>query len=165
MQTYGLAVWVPYFGTSAGSLDPYTFRSEMTPAMGIGPNPKLHGDSLQLQLRLIAEWRRVASFYYGDFFPLTEYSQDETTWMAWQWNSFDGSAGIVQAFRRQQSPFSSATFALHHLKPDATYVVEDLDSHRRFQISGKDLIQKGIDVNIDNSPGAVIFNYRESSSH
>ncbi len=57
MQTYGLSLWVPYFGTSAGSLDPYTFRSEITPAIGIGPDPKVQGDLLKRQLKLISQWR------------------------------------------------------------------------------------------------------------
>jgi alpha-galactosidase len=164
MQTYGLSLWAPYFGTSAGSLDTYTFRSEMTPAIGIGPDPKLQGDLLKLQLKLISQWKQVASFYYGDFFPLTEYSGDETTWMAWQWGGASGKAGIVQAFRREKSAFNSATFPLHHLQKNATYTLEDLDSLRKIQMSGKDLVEKGIPVAIHDAPGAVILKYYESAS-
>jgi alpha-galactosidase len=158
-QTYGLALWVPFFGTSAGSLDPYTFRSQMTPALGIGPDPKLQGDLLQRQHQLLSQWRQVASFYYGDFFPLTEYSDDETTWTAWQWSSPDGQTGIVQAFRRDQSPFVAATFRLRHLSESTTYTVEDLDSLRKVQISGRDLLEKGIPISIQHAPGAVLLKY------
>ena len=164
MQTYGLALWVPYFGTSAGSLDPYTFRSEITPAIGIGPDPKIEGDLLKTRLNLISQWRQVADFYYGDFFPLTEYSSHESTWMAWQWGSTDGAAGIVQAFRRSKSNFTSATFPLHHLKPNSSYTVEDLDSLEKVQISGKELVDKGVPVTIPAAPGAVILKYYETGS-
>jgi alpha-galactosidase len=165
MQTFGLSLWVPYFGTSAGSLDPYTFRSEITPAISIGPDPKVQGDALKLQLKLISQWRQVAGFYYGDFFPLTEYSDDESMWMAWQWAGSDGRAGIVQAFRRDKSSFDEAAFRLRHLNENASYIVEDLDSLQKLQISGKDLVEKGVPVTIHDTPGAVILRYSEAPSH
>ena len=34
--TYGLSLWIPYFGTGFNSVDPYVFWSQMTPALGIG---------------------------------------------------------------------------------------------------------------------------------
>ncbi len=163
-QTFGLALWVPFFGTSAGSLDPYTFRSQMTPALGIGPDPKLQGELLQRQRQFLAQWRQVARFYYGDFFPLTDYSTDETTWMAWQWASPDGQSGVIQAFRREQSAFVSATFRLRHLNHNVMYSVEDLDTRRKVQISGQDLLDKGVPVSIPNAPGAVLLQYSPSES-
>ncbi len=164
MQTFGLALWVPYFGTSAGSLDPYTFRSEITPAIGTGPDPKVTGDLLQRQLKLIAQWREVADFYYGDFYPLTEYSDDESTWMAWQWAGVDGKSGIVQAFRRSKSSFEQATFRLRHLDENASYFVENLDSPKKLRISGKDLVENGIPITIHAAPGAVVLKYSGNSA-
>ena len=163
MQTYGLALWVPYFGTSANALDPYTFRSHMTPAVGIGPDPKLAGGRLAAELKLIAQWREVAGFYYGDFIPLTEYSADDKAWMAWQWSKTDGCAGIVQAFRREHSAFLSAVFPLRGLKRNATYTLEDLDSHNKLQLSGSELMDKGLPVTINHVPGAVLIEYRTGS--
>jgi alpha-galactosidase len=164
MQTFGLALWIPYFGTSAGSVDPYTFRSEITPAIGIGPDPNVQGDVLKRQLKLISQWHQVAGFYYGDFLPLTEYSDDESTWMAWQWAGTDERAGIVQAFRRDKSAFDSAAFRLRHLRENANYTVEDMDSHQELHFSGKDLVEKGVPVAIHDAPGAVILRYYETAS-
>ncbi len=161
MQTYGLSLWVPYFGTSAGSLDPYTFRSEMTPAIGIGPDPRLQRAGIDRQLELISQWRTVANFYYGDFFPLTEYTDDEGMWMAWQWAKPDGTAGIVQAFRRSKSPYGSANLPIRQVNEKMRYLVEDLDSHRTVEVSGSELGGKGLPVEIDNRPGAVILKYSE----
>ena len=164
MQTYGLTLWVPYFGTSAGSLDPYTFRSEITPAIGVGPDPKVEGDLLKLQLKLIAQWRQVSKFYFGDFFPLTEYGDDQTAWMAWQWGATDGKAGMVQAFRRESSPFTSATFRLRNLDASATYTVEDLDSDETVRISGRDLLEKGLPVTLSKTPAAALLRYEKVSA-
>jgi alpha-galactosidase len=164
MQTFGLALWIPYFGTSAGSLDPYTFRSEMTPAIGIGPDPKVHGERLKVQLDLLAEWREVSAFYSGDFYPLTEYSQDETAWIAWQWSRTNRSASIVQAFRRSQSPFSVAKFRLRDVDQEANYSIEDLDSHRKIEVSGKSLSTDGLPIEIDESPGSVILKLERTAT-
>jgi len=161
MQTYGLALWVPYFGTSAGSLDPYTLRSEITPAIGIGPDPNVKGELLQRQLKLLAQWREIAGFYYGDFYPLTEYSEDESTWMAWQWASVDGKAGVVQVFRRPQSSFEQAAFRLRNINEKAIYEVENLDSPQKLRISGEDLAKRGIPVIIHDVPGAIVLKYSE----
>jgi alpha-galactosidase len=160
MQTYGLALWVPYFGTGAGAPDPYVFRSEMTPAIGIGPDPRIQGESLNHLLKLLGQWREVAPFYSGDFFPLTGYSQDEAVWMAYQWSKPTGDAGVVQAFRRTQSPFSVAKFRLHNLDESAQYLVEDLDSHKKVELSGKALMGEGLPIAIDGSPGSVLLKFQ-----
>ncbi|HEX4167829.1 MAG TPA: alpha-galactosidase [Bryobacteraceae bacterium] len=165
MQTFGLSLWVPYFGTGGGSLDPYTFRSEMTPATSIGPDPRLQGNLLQVQQNLLSQWRQVAEFYYDDFIPLTEYSDEESTWMAWQLGRSDGRAGIVQVFRRDKSSFVAATFRLRDLNENSTYIFEDLDSHKTTQMAGKDLIERGLPVWIGSTPGAVILRYHENASH
>ena len=38
--TYGLSLWVPFFGTAVNSSDPYVFRSQMTPAVALGAEPE-----------------------------------------------------------------------------------------------------------------------------
>ena len=72
-QTYGMSLWIPYFGTGVDALDAYTFRSEMTPAIAFVWD--LRTDSLNYTLlrTLISQWRQVADYYYGDFFPLSPY--------------------------------------------------------------------------------------------
>jgi alpha-galactosidase len=164
MQTFGLSLWVPYFGTAGGSLDPYTFRSQMTPATSVGPDPRLQGNFLQLQKKLLSQWRQVEEFYYDEFVPLTEYSGEESTWMAWQLARSDGRAGVVQAFRREKSSFVVASFRLRGLNEKSMYTFEDLDSHKTLQMSGKELTEKGLPISIAGAPGAVILKYHENTS-
>jgi len=72
-QTYGMSLWIPYFGTGVDAVDAYTFRSEMTPAVAFVWD--LRSDTLNYTLlrTLISQWRQVSDYYYGDFFPLTPY--------------------------------------------------------------------------------------------
>ena len=157
--TYGLSLWIPYFGTGFNSVDPYIFWSQMTPAPGIGLDvARVEADSRQLQ-RLIGEWRSVAPLYYGDFWPLTPYSTGSTAWMAWQFDSPRAVQGTIQAFRRAESPFETARFHLRGLLPRATYVMKDLDSGNESEYTGKELMETGLEVAIRNRPGVAILAY------
>ncbi len=157
--TYGLSLWIPYFGTGFNSLDPYIFWSQMTPAPGIGLDvARIESDSAQVQ-RLVAEWRSIAQLYYGDFWPLTPYSTESTSWMAWQFDNPAEGQGMIQAFRRADSPFESARFRLRGLQPGASYIVKDPDSGNESRYLGSDLIDPGLPVSIRNRPSVAILVY------
>jgi len=81
--TYGMALWIPYFGTAFNSLDPYIFRSQMAPAIGIGLEAGRYDHGYEWMERLITEWRRVADYYYGDYYPLTRYGTESADWAFW----------------------------------------------------------------------------------
>ena len=72
-QTYGLALWFPYFGTAANPFDAYQFRSQMTPAVVIGPDVSVANYPYTIANTLMAEWRQVSPYYFGDYYPLTPY--------------------------------------------------------------------------------------------
>jgi alpha-galactosidase len=161
MQTYGLSLWTPYFGTAIGSVDPYDARSQMTPAPGVSITPKEIEDNRVALQDLLAQWRQVAPYYFGDFYPLTPYSISEATWMGWQLNQTDGKAGTVQAFRRKDSPFVTSQFKLRGLKPEARYQVKDLDSLGASEFTGRQLMEDGLSVSIPERPGAKLLIYTE----
>jgi len=157
--TFGLSLWIPYFGTGFNSVDPYVFWSQMTPAPGIGLDvARIESDSRQAQ-RLIGEWRSIAPLYYGDFYPLTSYSTEPTAWMAWQFDSPAEDKGMIQAFRRAESPFETARFHLSGLKASASYAMRDLDSEKESRHTGKELMEIGLEVSIRNHPGVTILAY------
>lgn len=66
----------------------------------------------ELMRKLIAIWSQVSDYYLGDFYPLTPFSTSGDTWMAWQFDRPDLSAGMVHAFRRADCYFRGADFAL-----------------------------------------------------
>lgn len=159
--TYGLSLWIPYFGTGFNSLDPYIFWSQMTPAPGIGLDvARLESEPEQVQ-RLIGEWRSIAPLYYGDFWPLTPYATEPTAWLAWQFDLPSEHRGVIQAFRRAESPFETARFRLRGLEPGASYAVKDLDSGNESTHTSHDLMETGLAVGIGNHPGAAILVYRK----
>ena len=158
--TYGLALWVPYFGTGVRSSDPYSFRSLMAMAMGAGPDPRSKNVDFPALNRLAAEWRRVAPDYYGDFYPLTPYSTDDSAWMAWQFDRPASGDGVVQAFRRSQCVVESVRVKLRGLESGAQYAVGNLDATGETRFSGRELEEQGLPITINDQPGAVVITYK-----
>jgi alpha-galactosidase len=162
-QTYGIVAWLPYFGAGCPmSKGLYVQRSNMAPWVGTAENVHKEGLDYADMRRFITEWRRVIPYYWGDYYPLTAYSLEETVWMAWQFDVPEKGEGLVQAFRREKSDEAAQVYKLRGLDPDVLYVVANLDSDSPTQISGRDLMEKGLTVEIKNKPGAALITYKQT---
>jgi len=158
-HTYGLARWLPYFGTAARDDDLYIFRSGLTPSVVSTwdvSNPKLDYDLLRKCYR---EWSEVAGYMLGDYYPLTHYSQARDAWMAWQFDRPETGGGMIQAFRRDDNPCESARFQLRGLDSDAAYLVQDMDNDSPRKITAQELMETGILIVMKNKPSAVVITY------
>lgn len=151
-QTYGLSFWLPYQASVSPYPDPYSYRSFYLTSFGV------YGD-LNVQKTAYAEWRRVAAYTLGDYYPLTSYSIKRDQWIAWQFDRPDLNSGEVQAFRRPDSPYASGRFKLHGLDADASYAVENLDGGTETH-SGRELMDQGLHIKTTNAPAAMIFIYK-----
>jgi alpha-galactosidase len=159
-HTYGLASWVPFYGIGSPTHDPYWFRSSMSPHTTIGPDARRDDVDYELARRLTRQWREVAPYLLGDYYPLTPYRLDEDVWMAWQFDRPDLGGGLVQVFRRSESPYESARFKLRGLDPDAHYRVTDVDDPGVKGIMGRQLMEEGLPVQANEQPAALLFTYR-----
>jgi alpha-galactosidase len=108
---------------------------------------------------LSGQLRRIQPYYFGDYYPLTPYSDAADQWMAWQFNRPDLRAGMVQAFRRPQSGDESAQLKLRGLEPDASYVVSDLETGEAKTLAGRDLLERGLTVTLKARPAAAVIVY------
>jgi alpha-galactosidase len=159
-QTYGMALWLPYFGTGINGLDAYTFRSQMCPALAGTWDLRSKEIPYDLLRRLLAQWRRVGNYYFGDYYPLTPYSLATDVWLAWQFDRPDLGEGMVQTFRRSNSSYESARFKLRGLDPEARYAVDDVDAPGAQGMTGRELMEHGLMVNVKDQPGAAIILYK-----
>jgi alpha-galactosidase len=159
--TYGISLWIPYHGTGVNSVEPYIFRSQMAPGLALGLDAGNYRDGYARLKKLIAQWRGVSANYNGDYYPLTPYTLEETAWMAWQLDSPDKGEGVVQAFRRRESPFETARFRLRGLDPKASYAVVDADAAGETVASGAELMERGLTVTVPARPGAAVVSYRK----
>lgn len=170
---YGLSLWLPFHGTGTvctrnapyyGSghtpVESYAFWSNAGQSVGFGLDVRLkHLDYAALR-RLIDQWRRIAPNYYGDFYPLTPWTRDDTVWMAWQFDRPEAGEGMIQIFRRHNSFYESARFKLLGLDAEADYLVTNLDTGVQESRSGRELLNDGLPVTIAAKPGVAILTYQ-----
>jgi len=171
-QTYGLSYWLPFFGTgytpsNAGgwgwgtgglSYNHYTRRSNMCPANTACFDFRVPVDD-ELILKLYKEWLEIGPDYFGDFYPLTEYTLSQKEWIGWQFNRPEAGEGFVQAFRREQCVYKSAELKLRGLNPKATYLLINYEEKNHNSLSGKELMEKGVTIEIPEKPGAATIKY------
>ncbi|MBN2328549.1 MAG: alpha-galactosidase [Candidatus Omnitrophica bacterium] len=167
-QTYGLSFWIPFhgtaycpsntsgwgWGTGANSYEPYTRRSNMCPSNNACFDFRVDVDD-ELLMKLYHEWLEIGSDYFGDYYPLTDYNMSPDDWLAWQFYRPEAGEGFVQAFRRDECIFSKAQLPLRGLDAGAVYRVKNYDESDSITATGKELMEKGLSVEIPRKPGAA----------
>jgi alpha-galactosidase len=173
-MTYGISLWLPfqgtgtvaarnapYYGSGVTPVEPYAFWSNASPSFGCGFDMRVKELDYAALRRLFAQWRQISANYDGDFHPLTRWSRDDTLWMAWQFDRPEAGEGVVQVFRRHQSPYESARLKLRGLEPDARYAITDLTHAGDLPpVSGSELIERGLGVTLPERPDVAIVAYR-----
>jgi alpha-galactosidase len=162
-QAYGIAFWIPFHGAPVcriDRVDTYGFRSAVGLMVGLGFDVRQTDLDYPLLRRLVGEWRRIARYYYGDYYPLTPYSVEQDCWLAWQYDRPDLGEGVVQAFRRAESPVAAAVFRLRGLDPDATYRLTDADRDGATELRGRALLEDGLPLSLAERPSSAIVTYR-----
>jgi len=159
-HTYGISPWVPINGTGVTMNNDYVVRSCMAAIFGIGADVRKPVDWKSMR-RLVGEWRELSSCMLGDFYPLTPYSLEKTAWIGWQWDVPESGVGMIQAFRRDGAPSNSLTVTLAGLDPKAEYQLTNLDSGRSDKLSGQQLMESGIAIEIPYKPGSALVRYRK----
>ena len=187
LGTQGLSYWRPHYGTvfQTRAHDNYHFRSGFAPGLGFalfnvaGTKDQIGSfipadfpfDWLRTQ---VEELKRVRPYYYGDYYPLLPCSSNSNCtigannelsapfeWAAWQFNRPDQGDGMVQAFRREKSDDATKDLRLRGLDAAVNYEVTALDAGAPNIISGRDLMQKGLHVEVAAEPGAAIIIYKK----
>ena len=160
-HTYGISLWLPYYGTSAKAADPYLLRSVMCPCFTTLFDMREKGLDYDLLRRLLAEWKRFIPNYLGDYYPLTPYSIDSASWIAWQFDRPEVGQGSIHAFRRPHSIYEAARVRLRGLEPDAVYALTDLDRGGTIERTGIELMETGCSIAIAGQPGAAVVLYEK----
>ena len=187
ISTEGLAYWRPHFGTllQVRPNDTYHFRSGMAPGLAfalfnVAGYPNQVGNFIPADFpydwmrNMVAQLKLVRPYYYADYYPLlpcsansdctTDPSKERSAafeWAAWQFNRAEQGDGMVQAFRRDEDDEPTKDLRLRGLDTAATYEITNLDTKTPTTVSGKELMQQGLHVEIKEKRGAVIIVYRK----
>jgi len=173
----GMFPWVPLHGGAVltSQLSAYSFRSAYCPALlvawpeeGLPPRTwitdvakRWSGLDLDLLRRLMKEYMKVRPYIFGDYYPLTPYSLDTNVWAGWQFDRPDLGEGMIQMFRRPDSPRESMPIRLRGLEPDAVYIMTNLDTAEATEVSGIKLANDGLTVTIKKHPGSALITYKK----
>ena len=188
LSTQGLSYWRPHYGTllQIRPRDTYHFRSGFAPGLGFalfnvaGTKDQI-GKFIPLDFPFdwlrsqVEQLKQVRPYYYGDYYPLVPCSANADCapgstnehsagfeWAAWQFNRPEQGDGMIEAFRRNKNDDRSKEMHLRGLDPVATYEIRNLDIGTANTYSGADLMQKGLQVEIAEAPGAALFIYKRA---
>jgi alpha-galactosidase len=157
-HTFGLSSWLPWQGTGVpyftGS---YAVRSYYLTQFGMISAGDWTKDERKRTdtIRGYTEAQRIGPLLLGDYFPLTSYSLDKTSWIAWQFHRGDLDESVVQAFRRPEAANETLTVKLRGLDPQQRYEVENLDGGKEVR-TGEELML-GFDITLREKPAAAVL--------
>lgn len=160
--------WMPYSGTGSGrGYDTYRMRSAYSPAFmtahsfsekeAFGDEP----EKMQWMKQMLEEYLKVRPLMEEDFYPLTQVTDRTDTWTAAQFDRPSKRDGMVQVFRREQSPYESASFKLYAVDEACDYIFTDADDDSKFVVSGAELAKKGFAITIPEKRTAKLFFYKK----
>ena len=164
-QSHGaiLSYWLPYTTTSlvAGAWDKYRFRSSYASAVGLSDlGNHYHGDDFMKVKENFDEFLALKSYSSKDFYPIFGFSREEIGWGGWQYHDEESGTGIIMVFRRKENPSEKATVKLGGLKPDKTYLFENVDENTQMELLGAEAMQV-FSVQIQNRRDSRLIKYRE----
>jgi len=106
------------------------------------------------------EWRSTAEdLLLGDYYPLTSYSLEMDAWIAWQFDRPELGRGSIQAFRREDSVYEVGRFPLRGVEPEAQYRITDVDADGPVVVTGAELLDPGLRIEVTDRPGAALIIY------
>ncbi|MDO4586123.1 MAG: alpha-galactosidase [Planctomycetia bacterium] len=162
IHTYGISLWIPFFGTGTKAFDDYKIRSILPPYFNLCYDIRDDSAKFEILRNNLTIWREVlVPLFDADFYPLTQISERNDVWVGWQYNDEEAGNGAIQMFRRADSVYTQGLFKLRGLDLNAHYEFQNVDSKQTFRCSGKELTEKGLLLEIDQAPQAVIYSYRK----
>lgn len=162
-HSFGLLPWVPLHMSGPAALvagNEYEIRSAMTAGLNATLPPGDDEASMAAAKRLAEQYLGIRKFYYGDYWPLTAYSQSQEVWMAYQLDLPESGEGLVVALRRPAAGETEQRFSLRGLEPDAAYLLEDLDTGRTWTQIGAELAAGGLTIERARQPDSALVRYR-----
>lgn len=161
-------MWMPYSGTGSGREWGDVYRIRSSYAGGLTTNytyseKENFGDGEQIEWikKYGEEYLRVRPYLSEDIYPLTDMMGGEEAWCVVQYNRPEKNDGILQVFRREKSINTKGELVLRGLDKDKTYIFRDADDDSAFEMSGKELIEKGLELEVKEKRTAKIFFYSQ----
>ena len=158
-----LFMWLPYFGacttgpTTYTEADVYTMRSSYAPWIAMTWQVyygRLNWDAIR---ESVQEWQKINSYYYSDYYQLTEWSRGTSGWRGWEFFDPSVGEGFIQMFRPADAVEATKHIVLRGLDPDVEYRIVNQDTGAIQTGYGNVLLTEGLDVTIAEPRGSAVF--------
>ena len=163
-HTYGLNFYLPLHGTGLFNSSEYDFRSSMSSSLVLLWDIHSSNSSIPRMQKCMDDFKRLRPYYYGDYYPLTrvEGLLRDDSWLAYQLNRPNIGDGIIMAFRRKNCDQSSLQIRLKGMDPAGNYRITDEDQHGSVIRSGRELMEEGYTINLNDKPGTKLITYKQN---
>ncbi len=157
-HSYNLSYWFAGHGTGNGNLEKYYFRNVFCPGISFSYGTI---SNLNLLKDLVTELQRAKEYFYGDYYPLMDGGPDLNGWAAYHYYLPEKKKGMLMAIRRPESDVRAMNFEILTVDPKTNWEFENVDSGVVQTFSGKELREKGFNVEISNPREAHLYFYRQ----
>jgi len=138
----------------------YEWRSAMTAGMNVKLPEQDDEESARYAKAAIEQYLSIQKFYYGDYYPLTKYSQAKDVWMAYQLDLPETGEGLIVALKRPESKEGRQTFKLKGLDAGESYEITNLDTKKTWTVEGGRLMGSGLEIDLAHQPDSALIQYR-----
>jgi alpha-galactosidase len=162
-HTFGLLSWVP-LNMSDGAVmtkgSEYEWRSAMTAGLNVKLPEQDDEESARYAKAAIEQYLGIQRFYYGDYYQLTKYSQAKNVWMAYQLDLPESGEGLIVALKRPANKEGRKALRLKGLDGEASYQLTNLDTKKSWTVSGSQLMDAGLEIELAHQPDSALIQYR-----
>ena len=158
-MTHALSLWLPMHGLGAASAEAVALRSGMGACASFAIDYRDRSAVEALRGHL-ARYLKVRELFMADYYPLTGWSLNPASWLAFQFHDPAAGRGIVQAFCGASTEAPAAAFRLRGLVRDATYRTANWDTPGKVEtFDGAELMDRGWKVSATRGAQALVLEY------
>lgn len=170
LQNASSAWFIPYSGIGYGPTlgDTYSWRSAYTDGITVRTwehvDPEWDfgamNEPIDWAKKYFDEFVSVRRYFTKDYYMLLPISRENTSWCAQQFHDKETHSGIILAFRRPESPYSSVHVSPGGLRPFIRYEFTNADTGEKFVSDGLDLIKNGLDLTLSEKRSSLLLTYK-----
>jgi alpha-galactosidase len=168
-----LMQWIPYFKESTLSYDQLKpgddsryehYTDKFAYYCGIGPmifntsDIRCDDYDYEAMKKYHKIWERAAAtMTYGDFYPLTQFSKEDTKWVVRQFEFLQDKTGFIQGVRYKSCEDKSIIVYPHCEIDDSVYIFENSDTGEILNISSYELRNCGFTFQLQKRSSEIWF--------
>jgi len=159
-MSHGLSHWIPLHGLGATGTDDLSLRSGMGACASFPINFRDPAAVTALR-RHLQRYLPLRHLFTADYYPLTDWTTQESEWLAFQYHDPQTGEGLVQAFRGPSGATDRLVVKLRGLDPKRRYRLTDWDNSGEAPVrTGADLAAQGVEfLATPNAGTARVLHY------